>query len=348
MKAKKPWTVTLFGLATLTILSSCSDQQSAQVQIRVEPNPLVLPTVPFGESTEGQFLLHNPSDEILYLQRIGPTTCECESLSLDFLDRPLAPSLRLTGQALDIAMQPGEKMAVKIKFDSSRFRRPVTWKRGAFALLVKGTTGTLLEYEIDIWNPYWVEPWRVDFGTIGPRQRPWKYVLVRSHDATQFDLLVPEASRGWEFRKTGNNFNDTTGFKIEFRPPPEMPMGPFQEIFEFQSNLPDSPPIRFWAQGKVETAIFTKPKIIQLYGESLTAEVRVFGRGESFKITSLEWDESLPVRFSPQPKPIPGINGWTLEIEFSETPKLDGVIRIFTDHPEHPQLSIPIRIPPSR
>jgi len=344
MRAKKPWPLTLFGVATLTLVNSCSEKAPPLAHILIQPNPLVLPTLTFGETTEGQFLLENPTEEIIYLQRIGPTTCECEALTLHYSDRPGTPSLRLTGQPLNIAMNPGEKMAVKIKFDSSRFRRPVTWKHGAFALLVQGAQGALLEYEIDIWNPYWVEPWQVDFGIIGPRQRPWKYVLVRSHDATQFVLLIPEILRGWEFRKSDNDFNDTDGFKIEFRPPPEMPMGPFQEVFEFQSNLPDSPPIRFWAQGKVETAIFAKPKVVQLRGDSKNAQIRIVGRGESFKINSIEWDESLPIASRPQTKMIPGVNGWTVEIEFSESPQSEGSIRIFTNHPEHPQLSNPVRI----
>ena len=53
-------------------------------------------------------------------------------------------------------------------------------------------------------------------------------------------------------------------------------MGPFQEIFEFQSNLPDSPPIRFWAQGKVETAIFSKPKVVQLPVDSKIEAIQDF------------------------------------------------------------------------
>ena len=349
----------MFGTKTLAalftgsflLLTSCQGETSFPgLPLEISPARLSLETVSFGDSTTGIFNLFNPTKQSITLDRIGPTSCDCESLSLLFPERPNTSPLRLRGQPIGAVIQPGETVQVQLHFDATRFRQPVSWKSGAFVLAVQSHPATILEYEIDIWNPYWLEPWRVNLGDIGPRTRPWKTVSVRAHDAPQFKLLVPEEVRGWEFQTELQNWNDTTGYTLRFRPPPELPLGPFQEVFEFSSDLPDSPPVRFWVQGVVKAEVFALPPSLLFHSaqQELTIDLRT--RGTAFEIGQILFPGDVPLEVKRPLQALPNQGGWALQ--FRQTKAVGaaqkGNIQILTNHPEQGNFSIPYQLLPNK
>ena len=344
-------TLAAFLVCSCLLLPSCQEEtNSRSLPLDIEPARLSLDTVSFGESTSGIFRLFNPSDQPITIERIGPTSCDCESLQLLFPERPNSPTLRLRGQPIGAVIQPGETVQIKLHFDATRFRQPVSWKSGAFVLAIQGHPATILEYEIDIWNPYWLEPWRVNLGDIGPRTRPWGEVSVRAHDAPHFNLLIPERIRGWEFQAKRHNWNDTTGYTIQFRPPPELPLGPFQEIFEISSDLPESPPVRFWVQGVVKSEIYAVPQSLLFHAQQKEQSIDLRTRGMDFQIDQIVFPGKSPIQIKRPLQELPEQQGWILQFHQTEDVSVleEGTIQILTNHPEQGIFTLPYQLLPSK
>lgn len=272
-------------LGTLALgFSSCLDgETNGSPQAALNPAPLEFSTenlefepIPFGQSVEGAFEFVHRGEQPLRIERIGPASCSCSALRLELPDR--APSERdfpLDPNGINLVLSPGERGRIFLTLNTARFRRPASRKIGSLPIFIDGYPPVLLEWGADIWVPYWPEPWDVQLGTVGIRERPTGYVVVKGHDDQKFELLVPKEIDGWELtlHSLGNEEHDF--YRIDVRAPEELPQGPFYKEFRLQSTLPDGPPVKFAVQGIAEPDLTWTPKRLLLRAGERPAQAQM-------------------------------------------------------------------------
>lgn len=234
----------------------------------VEPLVYDFGRIPFGQVRTGSYRVRNVGREPLELVQVGPAPCDCAGLELEFPARPEAQRrLRVDPNGMQVPLAAGEELLVHLELNTARYREPISRKRGAFVLRFAGYEGLRLEYESDIWNPHWVEPWALNLGNVGVRQRASGYVMVRGHDETDFQLLAPAEVNGWSLAvsRVGSADGIAT-YRVDVTAPAELPQGGFQQEFVLRSDLPESPPIKFTAQGVAEADIAWTPKRLLFAG----------------------------------------------------------------------------------
>ena len=76
--------------------------------------------------------------------------------------------------------------------------------------------------------------------------------------------------------------------------------------------------------------------------------MQIFGRGEDFTITNIQWDNSLDIvelSTIKNPNQLQTQLRYNLEFQFQTQPTQPGFIYIKTNHPEHPELTINVQAP---
>ncbi len=352
----------LLACLALLPLGSCGQDEAGDVQasegpVQVDEARIVLETVPFGESRLGFFTLRNTSSEPQLINRIGPAACSCTSLRLLFPDRPGSPPLELTGRQQDIEILPGEEMTIEVKFDTSRLRRSVSRKIDGFAVMVEGASSPVLEYSVDVWTPFWVEPWSVSMGRVGVRERATSFASVKAHDAeSDFDLIVPEQIDGWTatVRKIESGSAD---FSIEFQAPEELPQGPFDIRVPVTTNLPDSPTLTIALQGIAVPDLDWSPQRVTLAPDAngrakqrVILSTRAPARPLSLRAVIVE---GLPQDFANQAlrtssTVLKAEQSFAIDLELSKPPleRLEAVLILVTDDPDQPRIEIPLVLRP--
>lgn len=350
----------------LLLLAGCGEPEadglpgSAQLDagpIQADQTRIVLDPVNFGDSRLGYFTLRNTSDQIQVINRIGPASCSCTSLRLLFPNRVGASPLELTGRDQDIEVQPGEELTVELTFDTSRFRRSVSRRVDLFAVMVEGERGLALEYSVDVWTPFWVEPWNVAMDRIGVRERAKGYASVKAHDAEgEFDLLVPESIEGWTITVTKVE-TGSADFSIAVQAPEELPQGPFDVRVPITTNLPNSPTMTIAVQGVAVPDLDWSP-------QRLTLAPDANGRAKSRVILSTRAPqrplslravivEGLPEAYAKAALKTSTLvlkpeQSYAVELELAEPPheRLEAKLILVTDDPDQPRIEIPLVLRP--
>ena len=357
----------LLACFALLALGGCGQEESNGPQgstgqlddgpVQAVETRILLDPVNFGDSGTGYFTLRNSSDQPQRIQRIGPASCSCTSLRLLFPDRAGTPPLELTGREQDIVMQPGEEFSIEVTVDTSRLRRSDSRKIDAFAVMVEGSRGLLLEYRVDIWTPFWVEPWNVNLDRVGVRERAKGYASVKAHDADgDFDLLVPERVEGWSVtvRKMESGGAD---FSIEVQAPEELPQGPFDIRVPITTNLPNSPTITIAVQGIAVPDLDWSPQRLTLAPDAngraktrVILSTRAPARPLSLRAVIVE---GLPEAFAnaalkTSTTVLKAEQSYAIELELSKPPseRLEATLILVTDDPDQPRIEIPLVLRP--
>jgi hypothetical protein len=350
----------LFACSALLPLGSCGEQGTAQIEdgpVQAVESRILLDPVNFGDSRLGYFTLLNSSDQTQRINRIGPASCSCTSLRLLFPDRAGAQPLELTGREQDIEILPGEQLSIEVRFDTSRLRRSLSRKIDGFAVMVEGARGLTLEYAIDVWTPFWVEPWNVSMDRVGVRERAKGYASVKAHDAESgFDLIVPELIEGWSVtvREIDSGSAD---FSIEFQAPEELPQGPFDIRVPITTNLPNSPTMTIAVQGIAVPDLDWSPQRLTLAPDAngrakarVILSTRAPARPLSLRAVIVE---GLPEAFANEALKTSSTvlkpeQSYAIELELSKPPseRLEAKLILVTDDPDQPRIEIPLVLRP--
>ncbi|KAA3610876.1 MAG: hypothetical protein DWQ01_08180 [Planctomycetota bacterium] len=352
-----------FGsLALCLLLAACgSDSESEwtalpEAPLQVEPKRLQLPPIPFGQRTAAQYRIQNRGSEPLHLTRIGPAGCTCAGLRLELPQRPQGQQqVRIDPNGINVQLQPKEQAILHLELNTGRYREPVSRKIGSIPIYVEGYAALLLEWGVDIWVPYWAEPWSVNLGVVGSRQRPVGRVTVNAHDDQKFELLVPEEIDGWELSQSYLGDGEQDMYEIRVTAPEELPLGPFYQEFRIPSDLPEAPPVKFTVQGIAEADLAYAPKRLMLAGS-----------GETATASFILWQRNLALEF-PAPKvEWQGLGDLPLHWEMESlepnrryritvtrkgpapTQSTSLPLKILTNDPESPEILIPVLVLPQK
>jgi hypothetical protein len=328
----------------------------ADAPLEVEEARLILEPVRFGDSRTARYQLRNPSDEAVVLDRVGPASCSCTSLTLHFPQRADAAPIDLTGTQQEIEIQPNEAFEIEVLFDTSRLRRPVSRRTDSFAVMVRGARGMILEYAIDVWTPFWVEPWSVDLDRVGVRERAQGFVSVRAHDADQgFELIVPESVDGWT-----TNIKTFEGggadFAVEFTAPEELPLGPFDVRIPIRADLPDSPTLTVSVRGVAVPDLDINPKRVTLIPDAsgkAQEEVQLISRNPARALgLRAVVVEGLPPEVSAHLATSTEIlapeKAFLIRLDLRQAPseRVEGRLVLVTDDPDQPRIDLPLVLRP--
>tara|TARA_B100001750_G_scaffold161332_1_gene130128 strand:- start:284 stop:904 length:621 start_codon:yes stop_codon:yes gene_type:complete len=199
-----------------------------------------------------------------------------------------------------------------------------------------------------------VEPWAVQLGSIGALDGVTGSVSVQSHDTNEFDILVPAEMHGWQLTKSTITRGESLLHIINFKAPDELPLGPLQQEFILRSDIPDSPPIKFWVQALVEPSITWSPRrILLLPGEGRTAaKIAILSRDPDTELmlglpTLTGFANNAgnihiegPLLKDPQ-------NKNTVELQWQGAlpeEDMEGWLNIDTNQPDFPSIRIPILV----
>lgn len=325
--------------------------------VRPEQARIVLDQVPFGEKVYGRFVVKNHSDEPQIISRIGPVSCGCTTLHLSYPERVGTASIELTGSRQDLELAPGETVHVEVEYDSSRKRRPVSRGTDSFALMVEGQPGEVLEYAVDVWTPFWVEPWSQDLGKIGVRERPSVFVSVKEHDTQSFSLILPEEVDGWTVRVEAAP-TAAASYIVHFDAPEELPFGPFQLLVPVRTNLANSPEIEVSVTGVVVGDLDWGPKRASLFPAADGSAKQKFWLASRAPERPLALRnvilEGFPESYSVEslrvhPTTVEAERSYSIEIEMLQAPPqlLEGNLVLITDDENQPRIRIPLTIRPT-
>lgn len=347
------------ALALLCLpLSGCggsSADETAALEdgpIRVAEARIILDPVAFGESRTGRFQIKNHSDQPQIIDRIGPASCSCTSLRLFFAEREGASPLDLTGRSQEIELSPGETAEIEVTFDSSRLRRHVSRRNDSFAVMVRDARSLVLEYAIDVWTPFWVEPWSVELGRVGVREKATGFAAVKAHDADgDFDLIVPETVDGWTV-STRPGEGGGADFVIEFTAPDELPQGPFDVRVPVRTDLPDSPTLTVSVRGIAVPDLDWSPRRIVLMPDAngvATTTVNLVSRApeRALGLRAVVF-EGLPADFADgieaSTRTVQPEQAFAIDLSLRRPPseRLEGALVLVTDDPDQPRISIPL------
>lgn len=353
---------TLCALLWCGALPACGDSAaSAEEQLELSPlqaeqERIVLDPVPFGESGQGLFTLRNESDQDQIVQRIGPASCSCTSLRLLFPERAGAAPLELTGRDQDIEIRAGETVQVEVTFDTARLRRPVSRRTDGFAVMVRGQPGSMLEYAVDVWTPFWVEPWAVELGRVGVREQASGFATVKAHDEDgEFELIVPETVEGWRI-ETRAVETGSADFAIEFFAPEELPLGPFDVRVPVRANLPDSPTLTVSVRGIAVPDLDWSPQRLSLLPDAngqASATVNLVSRATERPLgLRAVIFEGLPEDYADAlqatSRTVKPEQAFAIDITMQRPPatRLEGRLVLVTDDPDQPRIDLPLVVRP--
>lgn len=251
--------------AALALAAGCARAQdrTAGHPLAVEPAHLDLGSVPFGERRDGAWTLRNTGARPLEIVRVGPLGCQCADAVLALPDgRELGVR---DGLPISAVLAPGAVAQLRFRLDTSRYREPISRKIGSVPVLFADHPPLVLEWSVDVWTPFAVEPWDLDLGEIGVRQRASGRVLVQAHDDDDFGLEVDADVEGWTLRSERLSApGEKALYQILVTAPPELPEGGFQREFRFLTDLPGAPPVRFSVRGVAGPDLALSPRRVFL------------------------------------------------------------------------------------
>ncbi len=319
--------------------------------LRVEPSELRLPRIPFGKGASGEIRLTNEGDEEVVITGIGPTGCDCTMADLVLPDRPEGGRrVRVQDSGMRVALRPGETAVLEVTLSTLRSRQPTRFKASAIPIHFEGWDYLAVEYSADIWVPFWTEPWAVQLGTVGARERRPALVTVRGLEEEEFEILAPEQVDGWELRVT-RVADAPAAYNVEAVPPPELPRGPFQQDFELNTSFPEMK-VRFTVIGLAVADVTHSPQRVLLRPDEGVREGRVAvrmlpaDRGLAILEAVAETESGAPLEVDVTPTE-PG-RGYAVTVrlpaESDGAPAERATLRVRTDDEETPLIEVPIQI----
>ena len=358
----------VLAFAALAMLSAgCSDSNTTELAsqpaapLKISPEFADLGSVTFGDRTSTIYSLQNTSDKSLVVSRIGPFSCQCVWADLILPARSGdAHKRRLDGKRLNLELAPGEIAELHFTLDTGRYRKPASRKVGSIPVVFRDYPGVVLQWGADIWTPFAVAPWAVDFGPIGIRSKPIGTVLVVAHDNQEFGLDVDFEQNGWlvTSRRVSLAETDKMTYEISFAAPDYLPEGPFVEEFRMYTDLQDGPVIKVMVQGIAQPDLAFSPTRLLFDPERNRTKVpfAIVQRAAGKDLSGLVFGDFAEHKLTLTPgktAPLENSKGVTqvFEVEFSgeaPTTSQTGVIRIPTGDDFTPVLEIPYTVLPKR
>jgi hypothetical protein len=335
--------------ALLATACAPSGAEPEEHPLAVAPAFLELGRVPFGDRREGLWTLENRSARTLEIVRAGPLGCQCAQAALALPD----------GRVIDVAdglpisarLAPGARAELRFVLDTARYRDPISRKVGAVPLIFADAPPLVLEWAVDVWTPFAVEPWDVDLGAVGVRQRAQGRVLVQGHDDDDFGLEVEAVEDGWSVRSRRlSGAGEKALYELLVTAPPELPEGGFQRAFRFLTDLPGAPPVRFTVRGVAGPDLALTPARVFLDPAN--------GRGEARVALVQRARDGLVLRLEVEGLP-PGLQLAEADAEpaarrefllrWSGAPPaetLRGALTVITGDAERPRIKLPYTVMP--
>jgi len=337
------------ALAATTACARDSSAPAGEHPLAAEPTHLDLGSVPFGERRNGVWKLKNRGSKPLEIVRVGPLGCQCADADL-----VLASGRRVDvrdGLPISVLLAPGEQAELQFALDTARYREPISRKIGSVPILFADVEPLLLEWAVDIWTPFAVEPWDVDLGEVGVRERAHGRVLVQGHDDDQFGLEVDAEIQGWTLRSARlSPLDERALYEITLTAPPELPEGGFQEHFRLNTDLAGAPQVRFSVRGVAGPDLIALPRralfdpargrsevrvtLLQRAIGGVVKELEVTGLPEGMILVEAETEPAARREFTLR---------WIAEAP-SET--LRGMLVVKTGDAERPELGVPWTVMP--
>lgn len=327
------------ALATCLCLLVPAPPAAAQGQPRIVVEPMSLD---FGKMEQYQaetasLVIRNAGDATLHLGEIE-VTCGCTAAS----------------PAVD-TLAPGASTEVTITFNSENFQ-------GEQLKYIKVNSSDPFHGIIDVAIRADV---RAALAITPPdeilifRRRPTGERLTKTFTVLTEDVaelfFTPVRYRADLFEVTVNDAasGDPREKFVEIALRADAPLGSFREIVSFESNVPIRPTVNFEVGGEVVAPVVLDPPSVNLrYLKRNETVSRIFKvrvqQGYDIDLTRAEID--LPGFTVTGINPRPEQNFFEVMIEGSPVPisderavaargRMKGTLRVFTDHPDYPELS---------
>ncbi len=342
----------LFTVCALLALLGCSkDADSGATTAKVahpllaEPAFLDLGYVTFGQRRESTWKLRNQSSETLTIVRIGPLGCQCADATLVVGGSGRNLNVR-DGLPISVPLAPGATAELHFILDTARYREPVSRKVGSIPILFENAPPLLLEWAVDIWTPFMIEPWGLELGEVGVRERAQGRVLVQAHDDEKFGLHVDSKIEGWILKSTRLSApGDPMLYEIHVTTPAELPEGGFSREFMFLTDLAGAPPVRFTVSGIARPDLSVSPTRILFdpaRGQNV-ASLTFAHRAEGGLVKLLEV-EDLPEGISVESLDAEPAARRSLSLRWKGAPPAEtirGKFKIRTGDAERPVIEVP-------
>lgn len=249
---------------TLTVFmaTSCQDSSTNEIHpIEFSPKIINFGEIPFGERKTSSWILKNTSSEKVTIKRIGPFSCQCVSALL-YSHSEVNNGTPIRGEILNLELSPQQEIRIEFTLDTSRYRQPISRKIGSIPVVFAKHPGLVLEWSADIYTPFVVEPWLIDLGDIGIRERAQGRAIIAAHDSNDFILDIDGDYQDWHVKSAPIELKDfkRSAYELTFVAPEELPQGPLRLEFSFQTNLVKAPPIKLSLQANVKPDLFLSPK----------------------------------------------------------------------------------------
>ncbi|MBC8426082.1 DUF1573 domain-containing protein [bacterium] len=327
------------ALATCLCLLATTPPAAAQGQPRIVVEPMSLD---FGKMEQFQaetasLVIRNEGDGTLHLGEIE-VTCGCTAAS---------PAVK--------TLAPGASTEVTITFNSENFQ-------GEQIKYIKVNSNDPFHGIVDVAIRSDV---RAALAITPPdeilifRRRPTGERLTKTFTVSTEDVaelsFAPVRYRAELFEVTVSNAasGDPREKFVEIALRADAPLGSFREIVSFESNVPIRPTVNFEVGGEVVAPVVLDPASENLrYLKRNETASRIFKvkvqQGYHIKVTKAEID--LPGFKVTGIDPHPELNYFEVKIEGSPLPisderavsakgRMKGTLRVFTDHPDYPELS---------
>ncbi|MBC8370675.1 MAG: hypothetical protein H8E25_11820 [Planctomycetes bacterium] len=336
-------------------LTGCQEQGAAAIEpLSVSPQRLQFDRIQFGQKSTGTWVLSNHTDSDVVISRIGPFSCQCISAKLRLPARDNQLQI-LRGDVINLALRPDETAEIIFTLDTARYRKPVSRKLGSIPIVFADYPGMILEWSADIYTPFVVSPWAIELGDIGIRQRKTGRAVVAAHDSNDFSLDINGVYHGWHVKSNPVAIEgfSRAAFELIFTAPDELPEGPFSQLFKFNTNLVDAPPVKINVQGNVQLDVYAQPQrlLFDPSRENTTQKFAIVQRAAGHKAPILDHRN-----FSEQGFELEYLDHSTDDVSFyklsytgaAPSAGANGVFTISTDYQLQPTLDLSYTILPKR
>jgi hypothetical protein len=341
----------------LMLIASCGEAKSDAVLtdsgLEITPMHMNLERVVFGQSTTGLYKIKNTSDQPKRLMRIGPANCSCTTLTLHLPDRPNFDSRKVNGGQLDITLEPNERAELEVVFDTSRNRRSISRRTDSFALIVEGSRGMILQYSVDVWTPFWLEPWSLDLGRVGATARAQGFASVKAHDEQDFELIVPEQIDGWEINVRTIEGASVPSFNIEFQAPEALPIGPFQISIPVRTDLQHSPELTLQVTGVATPDVDWTPRKVVLRPDTNGKSKQTVNLGSTSAVIDVILTTAVLTGLPEglvqvRSEALQAGRSYVVQLDVAQAPaeRLEGELLLILDSEDTPQIRIPVVVLP--
>jgi hypothetical protein len=319
-------------------LAASAAAQGSGPAISLEPAFLDLGVLEHYQQETRNVVISNIGDDVLRIDRIE-STCGCTVAELE-----------------NDVLEPGEQTTLTVTFDSQKFEGP---QAKSIVIFSNDPASPELEYEIlaDVHVPVLVDPptKRVFFGTVRRQQDSAELVVFTSPDVPQLQVTPSRYNEELFSFETVNPYEgDPQKVLLVVRIKPEAPTGNHREFIRVETNVAEMPTVDLEAIANVVQDLCTDlDRIGFRYVErdeimTQTVKVRPMAEDIAFKVTGAEIDlpnfearveEVVPnkdVRVHISGRPLPTSDPRARAAQG----RMVGTLRIFTDLPTQPELTI--------